>query len=587
VRKPLLRFLPVITALMVVFGGMPGVASAQLASCGGRSATPLQAIGKWKQMGVWRYGVSLMRRDGFSSVDFPDATNLVATRVVVAPLASAQVVGNTACGSRHMVAFGHRLRPKGYPMGIFLPKNLTKSDLCAHAGSSCRVTKVKVRALVQMLCGNGTPSQVVVVLIIRVHAPPKPKPPAKKPVKPKPPVPTPPAVQQQAPPPAIVINNTNVNNNTQNNNQNQQQNQAQQQCAQAGGNWTNNTCDMTLVIEQQQCVQQGGTWNSQTQKCVFPPPPPPPPSTFTATASATATQSATASATASAVCPGGSTATATASATASATATATASATATSSVSQQDANNKAQTQASTLANADAKSLAQAAAQAQAKVNAQAAASANCPALAPKPSATASASCPPSGSNGAITVVLSNTGSADAVIFVDVNGSVTTYTVHPGQTQTPSFVLGTSVDVRVKASSNGVLLLDQAFPHCVPPPPPPSPPSVSVNFVQEIDASNGTSTFTMPTCGQVMAPSGDSLSITFHVNHGSYGTDGSGTATYNTTATGSSQSFCPTYTSPTEGGLQDQVTMTVLDNKTRLSSSAKSNLFDIVTPTPNP
>jgi hypothetical protein len=90
VRKPLLRFLPVITALMVVFGGMPGVASAQLTSCGGRSATPLQAIGKWKQMGVWRDGVSLMRRDGFSSVDFPDATNLVATRVVVAPLASAK-----------------------------------------------------------------------------------------------------------------------------------------------------------------------------------------------------------------------------------------------------------------------------------------------------------------------------------------------------------------------------------------------------------------------------------------------------------------------------------------------------------------
>jgi hypothetical protein len=300
-------------------------------------------------------GTRLIRAGGFSSIDFPSISKLLAQRAVSAPLAQETVVPNTACGGGHMVGFGSRRRPKGYPMGVMLPANFSKADLCSHKGRGCKAEKVWAFAFVQELCGNGTHKLVRVVIIVKkvvTVKKPKPKPPAKKPVQ-KP--------------------QGNCNGNSNNN-----------------GNGSAGNCNVNICVGQEVC-------NST-------PPPNQPP-----------------------------------------------------------------------------------------------------------------------------------------------------TPQPPPNQTP----------------------------------PPSPPSVSVNFVQEIDASNGTSTFTMPTCGQVMAPSGDSLSITFHVNHGSYGTDGSGTATYNTTATGSSQSFCPTYTSPTEGGLQDQVTMTVLDNKTRLSSSAKSNLFDIVTPTPNP
>lgn len=124
------------------------------------------------------------------------------------------------------------------------------------------------------------------------------------------------------------------------------------------------------------------------------------------------------------------------------------------------------------------------------------------------------------------------------------------------------------------------------------PPVVSPPTASVDIVQEINASDYSVTpaitHTVPTCGHVVAPIGDVLNITFKVGYGNYGLPGNLTLLYESvTATGSSQPFCPTYTSPTEWGIQDQVTMTVLDVTTNQHAVATSNWFDIVEPTLNP
>lgn len=115
----------------------------------------------------------------------------------------------------------------------------------------------------------------------------------------------------------------------------------------------------------------------------------------------------------------------------------------------------------------------------------------------------------------------------------------------------------------------------------------SPPAASLNFIQDIHASNYSTTpattYTMPTCGFVQTNVGDVLSITFQAGYGNYGQPGNSTTTYNATADGTNQSFCPTYTSPTESGIQDQVMMTVLDKTTGYSVTTYSNVFNILAP----
>jgi hypothetical protein len=110
-----------------------------------------------------------------------------------------------------------------------------------------------------------------------------------------------------------------------------------------------------------------------------------------------------------------------------------------------------------------------------------------------------------------------------------------------------------------------------------PPPVVSPPTVTVNFVQEIDASDGSITYTARVCGSVKAVNGDSLSVSFKANYGKF--DNSNLPTM--TANGTDQQVCNTYTSPTEAGVKDQITINVLDSTTKLSASNVSNLFDIV------
>jgi len=125
-------------------------------------------------------------------------------------------------------------------------------------------------------------------------------------------------------------------------------------------------------------------------------------------------------------------------------------------------------------------------------------------------------------------------------------------------------------------------------NCTPPPPPPpppvvSPPTVTVNFVQEIDASDGSITYTARVCGSVKALNGDSLSVSFKANYGKF--DNSNLPSM--TANGTDQLVCNTYTSPTEAGVKDQITINVLDSTTKLSASNVSNLFDIVKAVPSP
>ena len=120
--------------------------------------------------------------------------------------------------------------------------------------------------------------------------------------------------------------------------------------------------------------------------------------------------------------------------------------------------------------------------------------------------------------------------------------------------------------------------------CVyPPPPVASPPSVSVNFVQEIDASNGTTIYTARVCGSVKSVSGHTLSVSFRANYGHFDSPNVPPMT----ADGTDQLVCNTYTSPTEAGGKDQITIVVLDTTTGLNASNVSNLFDIVTPPGNP
>jgi hypothetical protein len=91
---------------------------------------------------------------------------------------------------------------------------------------------------------------------------------------------------------------------------------------------------------------------------------------------------------------------------------------------------------------------------------------------PQPHAIASAPCPSSGSVRMVTVTLTNTGNADAVnVAVEVTGasnSPASFTVHPGQTLTPTFSTSTDIDVRVRAMFGSDTLFDQTFPKCAVP-----------------------------------------------------------------------------------------------------------------------
>lgn len=120
--------------------------------------------------------------------------------------------------------------------------------------------------------------------------------------------------------------------------------------------------------------------------------------------------------------------------------------------------------------------------------------------------------------------------------------------------------------------------------CVfPPPPVVSPPMASMNFVQETYASTSTNPSTSRVCGHVKANSGDVLSISFKANYGHFDNPNYSPLTAN----GSDQEVCATYTSPTEVGVKDQITLNELDTTTKLSASSPSNLFDIIAAPINP
>jgi hypothetical protein len=569
VRKLLLRFSSVITALMVVFGAVPSVASASLSSCGGQSSTPMQAISKWKAMGVWGDGVRLIRQAGYSSVDYPNATNVVATRVVVAPLAQPTVVRNTACGAHRMVSFGQRVRPKGYPMGVFLPKSLTKQDLCAHSGAGCRVTRIKVRALVQMLCGNGTPSEVVVILIIKIHAPPpKHKPPAHKP-----PVVTPPppqgncnvviigngnnvsacnvtiviicsgvnvviggpdsnsvnqAVQQyeqshncnvKAPPPPPVVpppatatvklvkyayidsskvatpsgfgftaNGVAFTNTGENTTVGTYQvGTSVTTCEVNAMGWTQDkTCETQIV------ASNGNTFVFTNSKKT--PPPPPKAPTVSAQAQACVNQGESNGVVNGTVTnPNGTADIA--------------------DISLDGHSTSVSVAANGLASFSLSGFAPGTYSGTATLRTAGTSAsfsvpvAQCPPSpkVEKPSATASASCPSSGGNGSGSVIVSNGSDANAntTITVNINGSITTHTLAPGESQTLNFTVGTDTDVHIiVTSSNGNVLYENTFPHCVKPPAP--KPSASASSSCPVGGGAGTISVVLSNSGNADA-----------------------------------------------------------------------------------
>lgn len=129
---------------------------------------------------------------------------------------------------------------------------------------------------------------------------------------------------------------------------------------------------------------------------------------------------------------------------------------------------------------------------------------------PKPSASATSSCPEGGGNGTITVTLVNSGNADAIFAIDVNGSTSSETVAGGSSKSVNFTLGTSNDVRVQVASGGVKLRDQTFPHCAPPTPPNQPPTGQLMPPKHIIVGD-----TQPVCvDNVSDPDGDQVTLVF-------------------------------------------------------------------------
>jgi hypothetical protein len=86
----------------------------------------------------------------------------------------------------------------------------------------------------------------------------------------------------------------------------------------------------------------------------------------------------------------------------------------------------------------------------------------------KPSATATASCPPAGGNGSGTVTVRNGSDAntDTTVTVNIDGSITTHTLSPGETQTRDFTVDTDNDVHVVVkNSHGTVIYENTFPRC--------------------------------------------------------------------------------------------------------------------------
>jgi hypothetical protein len=199
---------------------------------------------------------------------------------------------------------------------------------------------------------------------------------------------------------------------------------------------------------------------------------------------------------------------------------------------------------------------------------------------PQPHATASAPCPSSGDSRTVTVTLTNTGNADAVnVAVEVTGaanSPASFTVHPGQTLTPTFSTSTDIDVRVRAMFGGDTLYDQTFPKCEKPPTPPT--ANNVTQPQEVYVNE-----TYPNiCADVSAPAGHSVRVVFSAKFGSFPD-----STFN--YSGGFARPCKTYHAPgdvTPTG-KDTITVTVYDLTTGLNASSSSDPFDVWANTPNP
>jgi hypothetical protein len=124
----------------------------------------------------------------------------------------------------------------------------------------------------------------------------------------------------------------------------------------------------------------------------------------------------------------------------------------------------------------------------------------------------------------------------------------------------------------------------------PPPPPPTPPappkpSVSVDFIEEMDASNGTLTSTRPMCALVSnAVAGNMVSITFRADYGSF----SNPSTTVQIASDGTARGCAVYTAPTHGGVTDHVYAKPYNTSTSTNGDeASSNGFAVKTATANP
>jgi hypothetical protein len=562
-----IRILAVLAALVVGETVFVGTASATLTSCGGAVGSPQQMVAKWKGMGVFADGSKLFRSGGFSKVDFPSIDKLVAQRAVMAPLASATVVPNTACGGGHMVPFGSRQRPRGYPMAVMLPNNLSKSDRCSHVGRGCKSERVWVFAFGQGLCSNGTHKRVLVVIIIK-KVPTKHKPPAHKP-----PVVTPPppqgncnvviigngnnvsacnvtiviicsgvnvviggpdsnsvnqAVQQyeqshncnvKAPPPPPVVpppatatvklvkyayidsskvatpsgfgftaNGVAFTNTGENTTVGTYQvGTSVTTCEVNAMGWTQDkTCETQIV------ASNGNTFVFTNSKKT--PPPPPKAPTVSAQAQACVNQGESNGVVNGTVTnPNGTADIA--------------------DISLDGHSTSVSVAANGLASFSLSGFAPGTYSGTATLRTAGTSAsfsvpvAQCPPSpkVEKPSATASASCPSSGGNGSGSVIVSNGSDANAntTITVNINGSITTHTLAPGESQTLNFTVGTDTDVHIiVTSSNGNVLYENTFPHCVKPPAP--KPSASASSSCPVGGGAGTISVVLSNSGNADA-----------------------------------------------------------------------------------
>ena len=428
-----------------------------LFDCGGNSGKSLNhLVTGWKHKHVWDDVKRRIRHMGYSSTDFPNVKALLRDRTVAVPLAHKQRLRNTRCVGGHMRSFGTRVRPKGYLVRVFLPKNMSLEDVCGALHKGCKKTAPTLQGLAQLACGNVTPSKVKVILIVVVvHHPHKPTPT---------PLPTP-----SPSPTPTVSGNCNV-------------------VVMGSGNNVNvSQCNYTIVIvcsgvnvtfggPNSDSVNQAVKQYEESHHCntvVVTPTPTPTPSpspTPTPPSKAHAWLSKKAYVDNNLVTLSGGEFTFTVSVNGSQVNTVTNAASgSTRDVGEFDGGDvvKVCDPDQNGFTPDVRCITHTMSAGEnytfSFVNRKTTPK-------PVPSASATSSCPSGGGNGTITVTLSNSGNADAMFAVDVNGSPSSYSVGPGGTKSVSFVLGTSADVRVQVVSNGVKLLDRTFPHCAPPPP---------------------------------------------------------------------------------------------------------------------